>query len=127
MPQAVSSHCQVEMDGAAYSIGGNNDGYVYKLEQGAAEWVRVSSLNTARYGHSCAVMNSHIYVMGGYLGNNSVPPVATPPHSLSKEVIFEILKSILLFYIHLFSTGLQKFQLFLFNCPLSTLCIFCVF
>merc|ERR1711892_661195 len=72
LPRAVYAHCQVEMDGAAYSIGGDNGGrynYVNKLEQGAAEWVAVSSLNTARYKHSCAVLDSRIYVMGGLYDN----------------------------------------------------------
>ena len=76
MPRALNSHCQVEMDGAAYSIGGlDDDGLclnsVYKLEHGSAELAAVSSLNTARWGHSCAVLDSRIYVMGGY-GLNTV-------------------------------------------------------
>ena len=74
MPQAVAFHCQVEMDGAAYIIGGEDDdeyvlNSVYKLEHGSAEWAAVSSLNTARYGHSCAVLDSRIYVMGGWDGD----------------------------------------------------------
>jgi len=73
LPQPVGAHCQVEMDGAAYIIGGS-DYYeylnsVYKLEQGAAAWAAVSSLNTARSVHSCAVLDSLIYVMGGWNRN----------------------------------------------------------
>merc|ERR1711892_1025190 len=76
MPQAVAFHCQVEMDGAAYSIGGYGDvnllNSVYKLEQGSAEWAAVSSLNRARQYHSCDVLDSRIYVMGGWNGFNTV-------------------------------------------------------
>merc|ERR1711892_1186463 len=77
LPQPVYGHCQVEMDGAAYSIGGVDDdndllNSVYKLEQGSAEWAAASSLNTARYEHSCAVLDSRIYVMGGYYDLNTV-------------------------------------------------------
>ena len=76
LPLAVAAHCQVEMDGAAYSIGGSDGeddlNSVYKLEHGSAEWAAVSSLNTARYGHSCAVLDSRIYVMGGAQGGNTV-------------------------------------------------------
>ena len=74
LPQPVAYHCQVEMDGAAYSIGGVDDdddelNSVYKLEHGSAEWAAVSSLNTARADHSCAVLDSRIYVMGGWNGD----------------------------------------------------------
>ena len=68
MPLAVGAHCQVEMDGAAYFIGGGDGSRynsVYKLEHGAAEWVEVGSMNQGRTEHSCAVLNSRIYVMGG--------------------------------------------------------------
>jgi len=79
MPHAVAYHCQVEMDGAVYVIGGitgrfghgSTQNSVYKLEQGSAEWVAASSLDTARAYHSCAVLDSRIYVMGGSNSENT--------------------------------------------------------
>jgi len=79
MPHAVAYHCQVEMDGAVYVIGGISGSMghgvtqnsVYKLEQGSAEWVAASSLDTARAYHSCAVLDSRIYVMGGSNSENT--------------------------------------------------------
>ena len=36
------------------------------LSQGAAAWVEVASLNTARYDHGAAAVGNVIFVVGGY-------------------------------------------------------------
>ena len=68
MPEPVDHHCQVEVDGGAYIIGGYDGryhGHVYKLEYESAEWVAVNSMDAARDDHCCAVLDGQIYAMGG--------------------------------------------------------------
>jgi len=69
VPEAVCCHCQVTVGDTVYIIGGRNSSNdwavstVYKLSDGI--WTQHHSLNRARWGHTCAVLDNTVYVIGG--------------------------------------------------------------
>ena len=69
LPSAISGlHTTFDYNGKIYVVGGDNSsggGYVFSWTPGDASWQTETSIPSPRYRHGRAVLNDHIYIIGG--------------------------------------------------------------